>query len=186
MEENTFPFEALPEELLNIVDNLSDTYSAPRQILASSAISIIGMCLGRGVGLVTDDPEPTYGLLYMYLGALPGVGKRSIKALMKPVDDFVFEKRKKQRINVENELRQEFESRKKEPSSSDISKRIGKDFPTLYTSMFTEEGLAQLLMKNKEYVFLHSTEAAGVVKSIIGQGRQQNALRSRRVVFLCK
>ncbi|MDA0905369.1 MAG: DUF3987 domain-containing protein [Verrucomicrobia bacterium] len=173
-EKSEFPFDVLPPMLSEITDELANAYSAPKEILASSAISILGMCLGRGVALRTDDPEPTYGLLYMYLGALPGVGKRSIKALMKPVDDYVYEQRQRQRTQVEAELRQEFEGRGKEPSLSDISKRIGKDFPTLYTSMFTEEGLAQLLMRNKEYVFLHSTEAAGVVKSIIGQGRQQN------------
>lgn len=174
LDRSEFPFHVLPPLLSETIDELATAYSAPKEILASSAISIIGMCLGRGVGLYTDDPEPTYGLLYMYLGALPGVGKRSIKALMKPVDDYVYEHRQRQRIQVEAELREELEKSGKEPSSADISKRIGKDFPTLYTSMFTEEGLAQLLMRNKEYVFLHSTEAAGVVKSIIGQGRQQN------------
>jgi hypothetical protein len=131
LQKSEFPFDMLPPLLSEIIDELATAYTAPREILASSAISIIGMCLGRGVGLCTDDPEPTYGLLYMYLGALPGVGKRSIKALMKPVDDYVYEQRQRQRTHVEAELRQEFEARGKEPSSADISKRIGKDFPTL-------------------------------------------------------
>ena len=42
--------------------------------------------------------------------------------------------------------------------------------------MFTEEGLAQLLMRNHEYVVLHSTEAAGLVNAILGKGRQQMPL----------
>lgn len=171
-----FPFDALPGRIKDFSENISYAYNSPSEIVAASVISVLGMCLGRGVCLVTDDPEPTYGLLYLYLGAMPGVGKRAIKPLFEPINNFVINENKKIRICVENELREEFSAKGREPSSEDITKKIGKDYATLYTSMFTEEGLAQLLMRNGEYVVLHSTEAAGLINAILGKGRQQMPL----------
>ena len=65
-----FPFDALPGRIKDFSENISYAYNSPSEIVAASVISVLGMCLGRGVCLVTDDPEPTYGLLYLYLGAM--------------------------------------------------------------------------------------------------------------------
>ena len=52
LDTSDFPFHVLPPLLAEIIDELATAYSAPKEILASSAISIIGMCLGKGLGCV--------------------------------------------------------------------------------------------------------------------------------------
>ena len=173
-----FPLEELPPMLKETAESVAYAYNSPVEIVASSILSILGFCLGRGVSIQTYHPEPTYGLTYSYIGASPGVGKGAIKPLLAPINSFVADYKKRLRIDVEGELRAELEGKKREPTQKDINEKLGRGYATLHTSMFTEEGLAQLLMNNGEYVVLHSTEAAGVVHAILGQGRQKMPLNN--------
>lgn len=178
MSTEKFPLDALPPLLRETAEKVAYAYNSPIELVASSILTITGFCMGRGISMKTYHPDPIYGLLYMYLAASPGVGKSSIKPLLTPINSFVTEHRKRLRIHAESDLRNEWSDRKKEPTDKDIKERLGRGYGTLHTSIFTEEGLAQLLMNNDEYIVLHSTEAAGVVQAILGQGRQKMPLNN--------
>ena len=71
-DESPFPIDALPSPLREMAESVSDAYDAPIDLAAPQTLSAVSCCLGKGVSLTTNHPDPTYGLLYMFLATRPG------------------------------------------------------------------------------------------------------------------
>ena len=107
-EETPFPVEALPESMQRVVRELERVYKAPADLVAPLLLGCTSSCLGKGVRMRTQHPDPTYGLLYLLVCTVPGVNKSTIlKWLQRPMLEWQREARKKQRIGVETSLASE-------------------------------------------------------------------------------
>ena len=174
--ETGFPLDALPKTLHDIATEVSWAYKAPMDLVAPQTLAVYSACLGKGVNLETNHPDPTYGLLYMFLGTKPGICKSSVlKYLAEPLKDHQKKIRLDYRTTIQIQLTQDLEEKKNkpmpkdwQPSQKDIDDEIGKTMPTLIAEHYSQEGLATTLSYNDEYAFLMSTDASGVVDMLRG------------------
>ena len=108
-DESPFPIDALPEQLRQMAESVSSAYDAPIDLVApSKTLSVVSCCLSKGVCLLTNHPDPTYGLLYMFLATRPGVAKSNVsKCLIKPLKKHQMRMREAYRDSIEKRLNQE-------------------------------------------------------------------------------
>lgn len=170
--EAPFPIEVFSPKLREFTQHIAYVYNAPIAMVAMQVLAIISSTLGKGIRLITNHPDPTYGLIYIFLGARPGHHKSSVlKCLKKPLEEFQRDVRKQNRIQVESRLIHENSDKKNgdwRPTMSDVDKEIGKASPTLIVEHYTQEGLANALSHNNEYLALLSSESSGVVDLLRG------------------
>ena len=175
-EETPFPLDALPENLRRVAKSVSDAYQAPIDLVAPQTLAVVSSCLGKGISLKTNYPDPTYGLLYMFLATRAGVSKSSIlKFLMSPLKAKQREERQRYRASVQARIIEEKREQKKndshpdwQPTQKQINEEIGKSSPTLIAEHYSQEGLATTLSHNNEFLSLISTDASGVVDLLCG------------------
>ena len=85
-DETPFPLDALPPVLNHVATELSWAYQAPIDLVAPETIAVMSACLGKGINRQTNHPDPTYGLLFMFLATKPGICKTTVlKWLSKPM-----------------------------------------------------------------------------------------------------
>ncbi|MDA0849275.1 MAG: DUF3987 domain-containing protein [Verrucomicrobia bacterium] len=168
--EAPFPIHVFSPQLRNLAEHIADVYRAPIAMVAFQILAMISSTLGKGIRLITNHPDPTYGLIFTFLGARPGHHKSSLlKCLKKPLEEFQRDVRKQNRIGVETRLIHENTQKKDwRPSKGDIDREIGKSTPTLLVEHYTQEGLATTLSYNNEFIALHSSDSSGVVDLLRG------------------
>ncbi|HAE12395.1 MAG TPA: hypothetical protein DCG39_12205, partial [Opitutae bacterium] len=167
-EETPFPVEALPESMQRVVRELERVYKAPADLVAPLLLGCTSSCLGKGVRMRTQHPDPTYGLLYLLVCTVPGVNKSTIlKWLQRPMLEWQREARKKQRIGVETSLASESKGGNP-PTKKAIDAEIGKAVTTLIVEHSSQEGLATSLTHNNEYLAVISSDCSGVVDDLKG------------------
>jgi hypothetical protein len=84
--ETPFPVHLLPQDIRGVLEALAHAYKAPRDLIACMQLGILSSCLGKGIYLVSNHPDPTYGLLYQFVATLPGVNKSTVlKWLSRPL-----------------------------------------------------------------------------------------------------
>ena len=171
-----FPLDALPDTLKEVAKEVSWAYQAPIDLVAPQTIAVLSACLGKGINLKTNHPDPTYGLLFVFLGTRPGICKTTVlKWLSKPMKEYQNKVRKDYRITIQNQLIQEFQEKKKgdipkdwQPTQKAINEEIGKTLPTLIAEHYSQEGLATTLSYNDEYLVIMSTDVSGVIDGLRG------------------
>jgi hypothetical protein len=175
-DESPFPLDALPPVLREVAEAVSEGYQAPIDLVAPQTISVVSSCLSKSIRLETHHQDPTFGLLYMFLGTRAGVCKSTVlKHLSAPLKEY----QKKIRLDYRNQVRiqliEEFEERSKkpppkdwQPSKKDINEEVGKAQPTLIAEHYSQEGLATTLSYNDEYLALMSTDVSGVIDMLRG------------------
>jgi hypothetical protein len=175
-DESPFPLDALPRVLKDAATEVAWAYQAPIDLVAPQTLSVMSACLGKGINLQTNHPDPTFGHIFMFLGTRPGICKTTVlKWLSKPMKEY----QKKVRLDYKNEVRvqliDEFEERSKkpvpkdwQPSQKDINEAVGKTEPTLIAEHYSQEGLATTLSYNDEYLALMSTDVSGVIDGLRG------------------
>jgi hypothetical protein len=174
-DDTPFPLDALPPVLNHVATELSWAYQAPIDLVAPATIAVMSACLGKGINLQTNHPDPTYGLLFMFLAARPGICKTTVlKWLSKPMKEYQNKVRKDYRIAIQNQLVQEFQEKKGnapkdwQPTQKAINEEIGKTLPTLIAEHYSQEGLATTLSYNNEYLLIMSTDVSGVIDGLRG------------------
>ena len=111
----------------DIAKELGRAYKSSIDLTGSLTLGIVSACLGKGVCLRTNHPDPTYGLLYLMVSTLPGVNKTTIlKFLVKKMLMVQKERRKSQRIMVEGMMKEEDRYKVKFPTQRRLLKRLGK------------------------------------------------------------
>ena len=171
-----FPLDALPPVLKHVATEVSWAYQAPIDLVAPETMAVMSACLGKGINMETNHPDPTYGLTFMFLGTRPGICKTTVlKWLSKPMKEYQNKVRKDYRITIQNQLIQEFQDKKKgdapkdwQPSQKAINEEIGKTLPTLMAEHYSQEGLATTLSYNDEYLVMMSTDVSGVIDGLRG------------------
>jgi hypothetical protein len=167
-EETPFPVEALPENMQRVVRELERVYKAPADLVAPLLLGCTSSCLGKGVRMRTQHPDPTYGLLYLLVCTIPGVNKSTIlKWLQRPMLEWQKEAREKQRIRAETALASESKGNNP-PAKKAIDAEIGKGVITLVVEHSSQEGLATSLTHNNEYLAVISSDCSGVVDDLKG------------------
>ena len=167
--ETPFPVHLLPQDIRGVLEALAHAYKAPRDLIACMQLGILSSCLGKGIYLVSNHPDPTYGLLYQFVATLPGVNKSTVlKWLSRPLKRIQLDARKKQRIEVEAMLARNSKNGDSPPTSKAVSAEIGKACPTLVVEHSTQEGLATTLSHNNEYLGVISSDCSGVVDDLKG------------------
>ena len=102
--EAPFPIEVFSPKLREFTQHIAYVYNAPIAMVAMQVLAIISSTLGKGIRLITNHPDPTYGLIYIFR-ARPGHHKSSVlKCLKKPLEEFQRDVRKQNRIQVESRL----------------------------------------------------------------------------------
>lgn len=170
-DESPFPIDALPSPLREMAESVSDAYDAPIDLAAPQTLSAVSCCLGKGVSLTTNHPDPTYGLLYMFLATRPGVAKSNVsKCLIKPLKEHQIWMRKSYKEATEKRLIQENEEggKVRKVTKEDIEREIDKSLPTIIVEHYTQEGLANTLSHNDEYLAMVSTDVSGVIDALRG------------------
>ena len=180
-EETPFPLHALPENLIRVTESVSEAYQAPKDLVAPQTLAVVSACLSKGISLKTNYPDPTYGLIYMFLATRPGISKSSVlKWLSIPLKSKQKEIRQKYRAEVQTRLIDERREKKSDlhpnwqPSQKDINQEVGKSLPTLIAEHYSQEGLATTLSFNDEYLGLMSSDASGVVDLLRGSKSNGN------------
>jgi len=174
-DEKAFPIDALPPVMNDIAVALQLGYKAPVDLTSSLSLGVVSACLGRGVSLRTDHPDPTYGQLYLMVATLPGGNKTTLlKFLTKQILSVQKELRSEQRINVENMLKEEMKDKDRLPSKKEINAEIGKSINTLVIEHSTQEGLAQTLSYNDECLAVISSDCSGVIDDLKGSKNKGN------------
>ena len=171
-----FPLDALPPVLKHVATEVSWAYQAPIDLVAPETMAVMSACLGKGINMETNHPDPTYGLTFMFLGTRPGICKTTVlKWLSKPMKEYQNKVRKDYRITIQNQLIQEFQEKKRgdapkdwQPSQKAINEEIGKTLPTLMAEHYSQEGLATTLSYNDEYLVMMSTDVSGVIDGLRG------------------
>ena len=167
-EDTPFPVDALPENMQKVIGELVRVYKAPADLIAPLILGCTSSCLGKGVQLRTQHPDPTYGLLYLLICTNPGVNKSTLlKWLQRPMLEYQKEARKKQRIGVESALASESKGNQP-PAKKAIDAEIGKAVTTLVVEHSSQEGLATSLTHNDEYLAVISSDCSGVVDDLKG------------------
>ena len=167
--ESPFPVHLLPDHLRGVLNALADAYKAPKDLIACMQLGILSSCLGKGVYLSSNHPDPTYGQTYLLVATPPGVNKSTVlKWLSKPMKKVQRNARKKQRIEVEAMLARESKNGDSPPTKKAVSAEIGKTCPTLIVEHSTQEGLATTLSHNNEYLGVISSDCSGVVDDLKG------------------
>ena len=175
-DERPFPIDVLPANLREVAEHVSNEYKAPLDLVAPQVLAVVSASLGRGIRLITNHPDPSYGLTYMFIATRPGNNKSTImKFLSQPLKDHQKEVRKRHRIEIESNLVHEYAEKKAKqgskdwkPSKKEIDEEIGKAVPTLIAEHYSQEGLATTLSYNDEYLALISTDASGVIDMLKG------------------
>ena len=179
-DESPFPVDALPSPLKEMAESVSSAYQAPMNLVAPQTLAVVSACLGKGVCLRTNHPDPTYGLLYMFLATRAAVAKSTIsKCLLKPVKEYQKCIRESYKLMTEARLKIEYEDKAnggaaKRPKARDVEDEIEKSLPTLIAEHYTQEGLANTLSYNDEYLALVSTDASGVIDLLRGSKSNGN------------
>ena len=107
--------------------------------------------------------------LHMFLATRPAVAKSTVsKCLLKPVKEYQKCIRQSYKLMTEERLKMEYEDKAnggvvKRPKLREIEEEIEKSLPTLIAEHYTQEGLANTLSYDDEYLALVSTDASGVV-----------------------
>ena len=167
--ESSFPVHLLHENIRDVLNALAHAYKAPKDLIACMQLGVLSTCLGKGVYLVSNHPDPTYGHLYQFVATLPGVNKSTVlKWLCKPMKKVQREARMKQRIEVETRLAHESKNGGSPPGRKAVSAEIGKACRTLIVEHSTQEGLATTLSHNDEYLGVISSDCSGVVDDLKG------------------
>ena len=113
-DETPFPLDALPRVLNHVATEVSWAYQAPIDLVAAETVAVMSACLGKGINMETNHPDPTYGSIFMFLGTRPGICKTTVlKWLSKPMKEYQNKVRKDYRITIQNQLVQEFQEKKK-------------------------------------------------------------------------
>jgi hypothetical protein len=174
-DETPFPVDALPPVMRDIAKGLEWAYKASIDLTGSLTLGIVSACLGKGVRLRTNHPDPTYGLLYLMVSTLPGVNKTTImKFLVKKILAIQKEKRESQRIAVENIMKEDDRYKAKFPTQRDITREIGKSIVTKVVEHSSQEGLATTLSSNGECLAVISSDCSGVVDDLKGSKSNGN------------
>ena len=175
-DESSFPLDSLPPTLREVAEEVSWAYKAPIDLVAPQTIGVVSSCLSKGIRLQTNHPDPTYGLVYMFLATRAGVCKSTVlKYLLAPLKDHQKNVRLDYKNQVRTQLIEEFAEKSKkpipkdwQPSQKDMNEAIGKTIPTLIVEHFSQEGLATTLSHNDEYLALMSTDVSGVIDLLQG------------------
>ena len=131
-DESPFPVYALPSPLREMAESVSSAYQAPMNLVAPQTLAVVSACLGKGVCLRTNHPDPTYGLLYMFLATPPAVAKSSVsKCLLKSVKEYQKCIRQSYKLMTEERLKMEYEDKAnggvvKRPKAREVEEEIAK------------------------------------------------------------
>jgi len=174
-DEKAFPVDALPPVMRDITEALQYAYKASIDLTSSLSLGVVSACLGRGVSLRTDHPDPTFGQVYLLVATLPGGNKTSLlKFLTKQILTVQKELRSEQRIHTENMLKENMKDKGRLPTKKEINAEIGKSIHTLVVEHSTQEGLAQTLSYNDECLAIISSDCSGVIDDLKGSKSKGN------------
>jgi len=173
-DETPFPMDALPQRVQSIACQLQWAYKAPADLVGCFLMGCVSACMGKGIRMQTNHPDPTYGLLYQMICTMPGVNKSTLlKWLLNPMVEYQKNTRNKQRIDVEVRLAADSKG-EKIPTKKEIDSEIGKATTTLMVEHSSQEGLATSLSYNDEYLAVISSDCSGVVDALKGSKNSGN------------
>jgi molybdopterin-biosynthesis enzyme MoeA-like protein len=196
--DNPFPLECLPNCLIDLAVNVSDSTHTPVSLSVSAGLSMIGASLGKNLRVATYPGEHLCGNLYIVPIVASGVGKsRAAKAMLKPIYD-LHDRKKQEWLDdvypgaqaeleqIKMDIQECYQAMKKPEKITpgiprEPKERLKELFkeqrereqdllqPHFYTTDATESKLATMLRDNNEVMASISTEAGPAVQGLVGK-----------------